>query len=71
VIELVTPPETWGRCMDSLSLASVTPWSFPFRLESGQQGRFSFTAHGAVPWAVAKVMWHGRVQYAREALPRR
>jgi hypothetical protein len=65
-VQLVTPVEAWGGLAEGLALAEVTPRSHIFRLEAERSQRFTFPARGdsEAMWAVAKVAWYGRVQYA-------
>jgi len=62
------PLESWGSLVDPFALATVAPRLRPFRLEPGAEGQFAFAVQGDMGslWAVAKVMWYGRVQYAQE-----
>jgi len=67
-IALVTPLESWGRAADTLARGLVSPRLHAFRLDPEQEGEFTFAATGDATglWAVAKVMWYGRVQYVQE-----
>jgi hypothetical protein len=67
-VTLITPLETWGSAADGLALAAVAPRVHTFRLEAGADDRFVFTVDGPASemWAVAKLMWYGRVQYVQE-----
>ncbi len=67
-LALITPVESWGESVDSLALSSVTPRLHCFRLDAGEESTFAFTVRGHAEglWAVAKVMWYGRVQYVQE-----
>ncbi|NIR18800.1 MAG: hypothetical protein GTN79_03210 [Gammaproteobacteria bacterium] len=67
-VALITPLESWGRAAGSLARAAVRPWVHPFRLEAGAADTFGFAIEGtdAGTWAIAKLMWYGRVQYVQE-----
>ena len=70
-VALITPLESWGSSVDTFALSSVTPRLHPFRLEAGAEESFTFAVRGDMTglWAVAKVMWYGRLQYVQESQP--
>jgi hypothetical protein len=67
-VALITPLESWGRAVDTFALGEVAPRLHSFRLEAGAEEQFTFAVRGNLNrvWAVAKVMWYGRVQYVQE-----
>ena len=67
-VALITPLESWGAPVDVYALSEVTPRVYPFRLDSGEEQQFPFAVQGDMTslWAVAKVIWYGRVQYVQE-----
>ena len=70
-VALITPLESWGPSVDTFALNAVTPRLHAFRLEAGAEQTFPFAVQGDMKglWAVAKVMWYGRLQYVQEAEP--
>lgn len=69
-LALITPLESWGSCVETSAATAVEPRAQPFRLEAGAEERFAFrlSGPGEGMWAVAKLMWYGRVQYVQEAV---
>ena len=63
--------ESWGPSVDTFALNAVTPRLHAFRLEAGAEQIFPFAVQGDMKglWAVAKVMWYGRLQYVQESEP--
>ena len=70
-VALITPLESWGSLVDTFALTAVAPRLYPFRLDPSGQEVFRFAVRGDMSslWAVAKVMWYGRVQYVQESAP--
>jgi hypothetical protein len=66
-VALITPLESWGQVVDTFALGEVAPRLHSFRLEAGAEDEFRFAVQGSLGavWAVAKVMWYGRVQYVQ------
>jgi hypothetical protein len=66
---LITPLESWGGCVDTYALSAVTPRVRAFRLDPGAEEKYAFAVGGRNHdlWAVAKLMWYGRVQYVQQA----
>jgi hypothetical protein len=66
-VALITPLEYWGPAVDTLALGHVGPRCRAFRVGPGAEENLAFTAEGIAAglWAVAKVSWYGRVQYAQ------
>ncbi len=67
-VALITPLETWGKAAGAFSRASITPRSQAFTLAANGSAELRFTSEGDLSrtWAVTRVAWYGRVQYARE-----
>jgi hypothetical protein len=66
-VQLLSPHGTWGGSPSDLD---IQPWTRAFAVEPGVDGEVRFAVHapvGARPgmhaWALAKVMYHGRVYY--------
>ena len=68
-VALITPLESWGPSVDRFALSEVTPRLHVFRLDPGAEEIFPFAVDRNMEglWAVAKIMWYGRVQYVQES----
>ncbi|HST86428.1 MAG TPA: glycoside hydrolase family 38 C-terminal domain-containing protein [Kineosporiaceae bacterium] len=66
-VQLLSPYGSWGASPGDLDLQ---PWTQAFAVEPGADGKVRFAVHapagvrpGTQVWALAKVMYHGRVHY--------
>lgn len=64
-LDLITPIETWPIVGHSeIGLADISPWRHGFQLEPGEKQTFTFPTTGETDsWAIAKLMYNGRVHY--------